>query len=128
MLTRACADNHYFLMPIIGFQQRFADLVEHGQKRQTIRKYRKHNPKTGDILYLYTGLRTKRARKIGERVCTRTANFEITASGKLKLDRIRILNTAEFAIADGFESKTDMVRWFEETHGLPFAGILIEWE
>jgi hypothetical protein len=37
-----------------------------GMKRQTIRALRKYPFKVGDNLYLYTGCRTKQARKLGE--------------------------------------------------------------
>ncbi len=47
-------------MPTINFTQ-FIDKVVSGEKRQTIRKCRKHPFKVGDKLYLYSGLRTKGA-------------------------------------------------------------------
>ena len=48
-------------MPALNFQKRFADLVESGEKCQTIRKCSKdgRDPKVGDTLYLYTGQRPK---------------------------------------------------------------------
>jgi len=32
-----------------------------------------------------------------------------------------------FAILDGFTDWAEMIKWFEDTHGLPFEGILIKW-
>ena len=32
------------------------------------------------------------------------------------------------AVKDGFSNWRDLVKWFEREHGLPFTGILIEWE
>ncbi len=53
-------------MPSLNFQARFAPLVESGEKRQTIRAYRKdgRDPKRGDKLYLFTGMRTKACRPL----------------------------------------------------------------
>ena len=42
-------------MALINFQKRFANDVESGKKRQTIRKQRKHPFKLNETLYLYTG-------------------------------------------------------------------------
>lgn len=51
-------------MALLNFQKQFADLIEAGTKRQTIRAARKYPIKVGDKLYLYTGLRTKYCRKL----------------------------------------------------------------
>lgn len=60
-------------MPLFNFQKQFADAVERGEKRQTIRARRKIRPKIGQIAYLYTGARTKACRKLGESkiICVR---------------------------------------------------------
>jgi hypothetical protein len=34
----------------------------------------------------------------------------------------------EFAQADGFESATDLCRWFKGRYKLPFEGVLMQWE
>jgi hypothetical protein len=34
----------------------------------------------------------------------------------------------EFAIADGFNNWQELVEFFESTHGLPFTGVLIQWD
>ena len=56
-------------MPALNFQEQFAAAVESGEKRQTIRSERKRPIKVGDTLYLYTGMRTKRCRKLGSAGC-----------------------------------------------------------
>lgn len=124
-------------MPLLNFQSRFAPLVESGEKRQTIRAYRKdgRDPKVGDRLFLYTGARTRQCRKLGEATCSGIREVAISYGWGLKLNR-RSTSLAErraFALADGFQS-TDyyepfgaMCKWFENTHGLPFRGLLIEW-
>lgn len=40
-------------MPLLNFEYRFADKIESGEKRQTIRAPRKYPIKAGDKLYLY---------------------------------------------------------------------------
>jgi hypothetical protein len=56
-------------MPALNFQPRFAPLVESGEKRCTIRAFRR----------------------------------------------------------DGFTNWAEMRDWFDQLHGLPFSGLLIEW-
>lgn len=48
----------------INFQPRFAMLIRTGRKRQTIRLPRTRDPRPGDLLQLYVGLRTPRAQRI----------------------------------------------------------------
>ena len=120
-------------MPAYNFMERFAPLVESGEKRQTIRKTDK-GAKPGDIAYLYTGQRTKQCRKLGEGTITSVRPIQL-----LKTDlRIpyAILGTrelfwdalSELARADGFAYGQEMVSWFEQRYGLPFCGFLHEWE
>jgi len=118
-------------MPILNFQERFANAVENGSKKQTIRKKRKIPIKNGDILYLYTGLRTKEARKLRKVKCN--VVFDITINHKMiYLSSGIAINTLEsldfFALADGFEDWGAMYDWFQKTHGLPFKGQLIIWD
>ena len=71
-------------MPAINFKAQFADAVEQGRKRQAIRAERKDNRppcKLGDTLSLYTGLRTKATRKLGEGTCTFLGRISITEAG-----------------------------------------------
>lgn len=140
-------------MPALNFQARFAPLVESGEKRQTIRKRRKdgRDPKPGDTLYLYTGMRTKACRKLGEAKCREVFPFQLTAraetgNGNVNMfaglsshrgggSRFRAASLrdgtrsriARLAKADGFSSPEEMVCWFEAAHGLPFEGLLIRW-
>ena len=132
-------------MPALNFQKQFADAVESGKKLQTIRAYRKdkRDPKPGDTLYLYTGMRTKQCRKLGEVECKDVKHFALTVrgpSGNVNMTlncgfafgslsgggqfRSRMTRLAR---ADGFASAEEMVKWFEKTHGLPFEGLLIRW-
>lgn len=132
------------MMPALNFQARFAELVESGQKRQTIRKPRKNDrdPKAGDTLQLYTGMRTKACRKLGEARCYATLAVHLSVipgtGPVVRMEGIaplrpgfRVLIDAAadaFAYADGFDDAVEMMVWFQDTHGLPFDGLLIRWD
>ncbi len=119
-------------MPALNFQAQFADAVESGEKCQTIRAYRKdkRDPKPGDTLFLFTGTRTKACRKLGEVQCIETETISIdddyevrVGNRRLDADEIELL-----AEADGFHLAIEFLGFFEETHGLPFEGLLIRWD
>lgn len=121
-------------MPLLGFQAQFVSAVEDGSKRQTIRAFRKdkRDPKVGQTLYLYTGLRTKQCRKLGEAECTYAKALTLSLAGEIGGGQIVAVSgapftTAELARRDGFASIHDMFDWFDKTHGLPFRGLLIRW-
>jgi len=117
-------------MALLNFQKQFAPDVESGKKKQTIRSPRKHPIKEGETLYLYTGLRTKQARKLGEVECNTVYDIKIAAWG-FQMDpyTLTVLEDLDnIARADGFKDWEEMVTWFEKTHGLPFIGTLITWK
>ncbi len=93
-------------------------------KFQTIRAYRKdgRDPKPGDTLYLFTAMRTKQCRKLGEVTCSGVVNVRVGKDSALSTS----LRNA-FARTDGFRDYLEMLQWFEKTHGLPFKGLLIRW-
>lgn len=115
-------------MPLLNFEARFAEDVEDGRKRRTIRAFRKDgkDPKPGNILHLYTGLRTKKTRYLGVAVCGRVRKVNLSDHGVL-IDGINEPLIYHFARADGFETWTQMLAWFRKRHGLPFNGLMIEW-
>lgn len=124
-------------MPLLGFKAEFADRVERGEKTQTIRAYRKdgRDPKVGQRVYLWTGLRQKGARRLGEGIVTKVAPVVISANGDVFVEGIRLFpgELHRFARRDGFgtpgEQSTGglMVEWFRRVHGLPFRGVVIRW-
>lgn len=118
-------------MPALNFQARFAPLVESGEKRQTIRAMRKdgRDPKPGDTLYLYTGMRTKACWKFGEARCKSVERIQIRVANIAVGDRPGSTGSQcdAVAVADGFADFGEMLAWFEKTHGLPFEGLLIRW-
>ena len=125
------------MSPLLGFQAQFADVVESGEKTQTIRAYRKdkRDPKPGDTLYLYTGLRTKQCRKLGEAIAE---SVEVIGIGEamfcedespIEIVPLVLLprEAHDLAIRDGFSDLDEMLSFFDKTHDLPFEGLLIRW-
>jgi len=129
-------------MPAYNFKERFVEDIEKKKKRQTIRAERSDGyvPSVGDTAYLYTGLRTKNSRKIGEHKIKKVYKIVINPNQKFcvvlrnilkedtefieEIDRRKL---DRFARADGFVNWIDLVRFFKYTHGFPFIGTLIKW-
>jgi len=128
-------------MALLGFKNRFASRILDGSKRQTIRKKRKHPIVAGETLHLYTGLRTKNAKKLATPLAKEvwwvvieynrpvSAIRVYTHQGGVLVDKLeshKELN--EFARLDGFDSWDDMRDfWIQEHGGSIFRGTLIEW-
>src|SRR5690242_7405901 len=74
-------------MVALNFNPQFADYVEDRRKRRSIRAPRKdgRDPKPGDDLQLYTGMRQTGCRKLGDAKCVRVRQVEISHMG-IKLD------------------------------------------
>jgi len=117
-------------MPAFNFKKQFADDVERGKKRQTIRAKRRdgRNPHVGDKLYFYTGMRTKSCRKLGEATCIAVDQITIDEHGiNLNGKWLCIYDQAVTACADGFCSSYDLKAFLRKEHGLPFEGLLYRW-
>lgn len=121
-------------MPALNYKKEFAALVESGKKRQTIRALRKdgRDPKPGDTLHHYTGMRTRACRKLLESSCRSV--HPVTIFGVADLTEITVdgilLSGAEvrrLAIADGFDTAHAFLQFFRDNHGLPFHGRMIKW-
>lgn len=126
-------------MPALNFKKEFSEDVQFGIKRQTVRAIRKDGRphcKIGDLIKLYTGMRTKNCRLLGEADVTDIDDIEIHST-EMFLNGKRLfaslgsrddpMTDNEFAKSDGFESFTEMANWFREVHGLPFTGKVIYW-
>lgn len=123
-------------MVAFSFQKQFAEPIITGTKRQTIRTRARAKP--GDRLQLYTGMRTKACRKIGDAVCADVSTVEIRLSKDLIIvdgsswpapytyNDVRLDN---FARADGFADWAAMKVFFAKHHpGVEmFEGFLITW-
>lgn len=129
-------------MPSLNFQSQFAPGIlamlnkDYAKrtgikpKTTTIRAQRKVNIKKGDILYLFSGQRTKQCVRLGTAICKRLEGIWINEDREgfiIKVDGCRLSYEEAHDIAekDGFNSLQDMVRWFKMTHGLPFLGVRI---
>ncbi|UWR40222.1 hypothetical protein K4L04_01175 [Phaeobacter inhibens] len=117
-------------MVAYNFQPQFAEAVENGSKRQTIRARRKddRHAKRGDKLQLYTGMRTKACRKLRDAVCHDACPILIEADKIWTFEPQELHTDLEaWAKRDGFATWPEMRAFFEQTHGLPFTGVLISW-
>ena len=128
-------------MPALTFKPQFADKVEAGMKRQTIRPRRKVPIRTGQTLLLraWTGAPyLTKQRVLGQAICRSVDGIVIHDEGiELSPGTLRVFfmrqggsrqrGLDKFAGADGFADWTEMRAWFEKTHGLPFEGVLIKW-
>lgn len=118
-------------MVALNFKSQFAEAVESGSKKQTIRAFRKDNrdPQYGDALQLYTGMRSKQCRKLRDAKVGRVTTVTIYENGAVYGDRgLAPRELENFARNDGFPSFGHMADFFEAEHGLPFTGMLIEWD
>ena len=99
---------------------RYVECAQHLKVKKTIQK--------GDILRLFTGLRTKKVRLLGKIICRKTEEIEIkeVVPGVIAifingypLNDIELQKVAEY---EGFSSWCKMETWFKKTHGFPFEG------
>lgn len=99
----------------------FIDKILSGEKRQTIRRAgpKWANVKAGDKLTLYTGLRTKQCRKLGEAVVESVGNMVfyragliaiITHYGEIWLTEDQV---DELIRRDGFDDVYDFWKFFD---------------
>ena len=116
-------------MPIINFTM-FVDKVADGSKTQTIRA-QKSTIKAGDVLYLYTGLRTKNARELKTVICKSVTSVILMSQIALPHGNTALtgLYLEEFAHADGFASYADMWAFFTKRANAAgeFHGKVIKW-
>ncbi len=119
-------------MRVILFQPQFAELVRAGTKTQTIRRTARCKP--GDKLSLrrWTG-KPYRSKQETLRTVTCTAVRSVRIGEPwpdgLVIDGVEMPtpDRARVARQDGFRCMTEMLDWFDEVHGLPFEGTIIEW-
>lgn len=115
-------------MPAYNFQKQFAPAVKRGEKNQTIRSKRKHRPRVGQTAYCFTGMRTKKCRRLRASRIKAVYDVRIDLCGVLLNGGAVVQDKLDlFARRDGFRCWIDMWRWFLRTHGLPFHGDLIQW-
>jgi hypothetical protein len=123
-------------MPSLNFNAQFADDVESGKKPHTIRAKRKRPIKVGETLYLFTGMRTKKCRRLRTETCTSAQEIVIHYHGRrvlvsatglysmIQMDRPGIEALAE---RDGFKTLDEFFGWFVSEKNPVFEGQLIWW-
>lgn len=117
-------------MTALNFQRRFVEAIRSGEKRQTIRRWRKDHRIPYDVgreLQLYVGMQTAKCELIARAVVTERRSFQLDREdvivGGKRLNRSEF---QELARADGFKDADDCFAFFEKA-GLPFDGHLIKW-
>lgn len=139
-------------MVAYSFKKRFVDPIRVGlglpvlgayyggtPKRQTIRAVgKRRHARPGEILQLYTAMRTKQCEKIGDARCTEVPAIYIGFG--TKKDVVRIFGSElieytgssldDFARADGFPDWDDLRRFWDKNHpGVnDFHGVMPQWE
>lgn len=113
----------------------FIDKILSGKKRQTIRRASPKwaNAKAGDKLTLYTGLRTKQCRKLGEAVVESITQIKLD-SGYITIHKpkwdftLDSWQVQDFVKADGFDSVEDFWDFFKEHYGWEAVEmVVIKW-
>lgn len=128
-------------MGLYNFQSRFVPKILAGEKTHTIRGDRAYPDVVGDIMHLYTGLRTKKARLLMRRECVKVEPIAITRETAVvdppSGDAWEVVNVIigderlspdecnAFARRDGFESFGDMMEFWRGR--LPFYGCVYHW-
>ena len=127
-------------MPAYNFKSQFAPAVEAGTKLCTIRG---RAAKVGTTAYLYTGMRTKACRKLGQGKIVRCDPIiigrDVDAFPVVVIDdrKLRMAEVWDLAKQDGFEDSEKFVDFFADSQvykTMPggdiqiFAGFMITWE
>lgn len=117
-------------MPAYNFKPRFASMVESGAKRCTMRPQRKRPTRPGDILIMYTGMRTKNARNLGDHWCKSVTPITVADAGILVAGELVDPATADaVAVADGFADAYDLTEFMTALYGqTPIDLVKIEWD
>lgn len=93
-------------MSALSFRQQYAPLILSGQKDQTIRVPRKRPIRVGQTLHLFTGMRTKRCKRIGTAVCSETfplyVCYGLGTCGSTRGGPLTVEQRDDLARRDGF--------------------------
>lgn len=133
-------------MVAYSFRARFAAPILAGIKAQTIRTERagrSRHARPGEPLQLFTGMRTKQCRLLGEPSCIGVEGVRIELPAPRRRPEITIANDDgmvvrtitdpvgldRFARADGFEDFADLFNFWRANHPdlRTFQGRLIRW-
>jgi hypothetical protein len=103
-------------MPAYNFQPQFVQMIQDGSKHHTIRRRRKRPTKPGEMLKLYTGMRTKNCKLIMEVMCTSVVPVQVLRGTGIILDGklLSDVETVMFAARDGFPDVYDFFDFFDD--------------
>jgi len=105
-------------MPSIGFQPRLVPSVMRGDKPGTVRQINNKRPvRSGDNLYIFTGMRTKKCKRHGIHYCQKVYPIKINWLTKtIWLDGIELIPIVRhwFATTDIQGSEQDFFDFFEK--------------
>lgn len=131
-------------MVAYNFQRRFAEPIRDGRKTQTIRLLgAKRHARAGELIQLYTGMRSNRCQKIRpDARCLSADDITLWFDVDGMIERIIVADELvadlgetgklrAFAKSDGFENTADMSAFWQAKHGplsfMEFNGVLIRW-
>jgi hypothetical protein len=107
----------------LSFKKQFAPLVKNKTKRQTIRVEGKRVAEVGDILHLFTGMRTKFCQKIDDVVCIHSERIFIDTVHFWVLSNVEPpvkyswVESLEIAKKDGFKNLSSFFDFFRQQYG-----------
>lgn len=131
-------------MVAYSFKKRFGPPILAGTKAQTIRADRKRHARPGELIQLFTGMRTRQCRRLGETPCLSVEPIRIELPRARRVPEVLIFDLAgalarhihtpdalrDFARADGFADFDALhAFWCAEHPGVDtFHGVLIRWQ
>jgi hypothetical protein len=88
----------------------------------------------GDTLYLFTGLRTKKCRRLRTEICTHVTKIKFPEEGnRFYLFDSKTPNykggwpASRLIKSEGFKDWEEMIEFFKNHYKLPFIGEIIRW-
>lgn len=113
-------------MPSFDFKPGFAEPIRSGWKVQTIRRSKRCQ--TGDMMQLFTGLRTRQCQRIANVSCILSDYVHLERGGISFGNKARHPDVDDFARWDGFRDYDDMLSWFRNEYGTAdFIGYVHRW-
>jgi hypothetical protein len=115
-------------MTAFNFKLYMAPKILDGTKLSTIRSTKRCN--VGDVMQLYTGMRTKSCHKIRDVVCVGVASIIISRYSLWQLGETEgnvCPSIAPLHEQEGFLNAFEMVEFFAKEYGLPYRGFLHAW-
>lgn len=121
-------------MVAYSFKKQFGPPILAGTKAQTIRADRKRHARPGELVQLFTGMRTRQCRRLGEARCLSVWPIRMALRDDIVFANDGWIRTADdldvFARQDGFQDWGALVAfWADEHPGVDvFEGFLIRWQ